>query len=123
MILTSSLATSASLHDPHQLLGHLRLAPHGDALLDLLGGYKLHIAVLVVMDLDFEDSCDLGLSSRDDDAPLRPPAAVPVILWLELMILNAADNGLSLIRLLGHGGADPVSVVLEAVLGHLGLDG
>lgn len=91
--------------------------------LDLLGGHELYIPVLVVVDLDLEDSGDLGLTSGDHEAPLRPPAAIPVILWLKLMILDAADNGLPLLGLLGHGGAHPVPVVLEAVLSHLGLDG
>lgn len=48
--------------------------------------------------LDFQDSNNLRLLAGYGDSPLTSPAAVPVVLRLELMVLNTADDGLTVLR-------------------------
>ena len=47
----------------------------------------------------------------------------PKILWLKLMVLDASDDGGSLLQIGGEDAADAVLVVVQAVPGHLNFDG
>ena len=51
------------------------------------------------------------------------PLELPVIFWLKLMVLYTSHDGLPLLSVFGKGGGDAVLVVVEAVAGHLVLDG
>jgi len=86
------------LHELHQFFGRLSIIAKSDAFLHLLGWHKLYVAVLVVVHLDFQDSNNLRLLAGYGDSPLTSPAAVPVVLRLELMVLNTADDGLTVLR-------------------------
>lgn len=115
------------LHQLDQLLGGLQLRAHGQRLLDLLRADQLHVAVLVVVHLHLEDALHLGGGAAPHGhRPLRAPAAVPVVLRLELVVLDARRQGDGSPRGLAvpaDHAAHPMLVVALRVLQELGVEG
>merc|ERR1719228_1447028 len=75
------------------------------------------------MNLNLEDPGELGLCLAEQERPLTAPPTVPVILRLELVVLDTAHYRLPLLCGLRKSSRDSVSVVVHGVARHFGLDG
>lgn len=70
----------------HDRLGRLLVVAHGDHLLGLFVAHQLHVAVLVVVYLDFEYTVEFDVFSlgwRKCDCPSGPPSGVPEVVFID----------------------------------------
>ena len=77
------------------------------------------------MDLNLEHALNLHLigTGRKVDGPDGSPPAVPIVLWLELVVLDADHDGLPVVLPDAEGRGHAVFEVIGDVGGDLGLDG
>lgn len=101
------------LDEAYHLLGQLLFIGHHQTLAAILRGHQLHVAILIVVHLHLQHTLQIRRATAhlEADMPLRAPSAVPVVLRLELVVLNAnCQCHLVALRFAKHGANLEVSL-------------